>query len=95
MDTETERARSETREIFKHEVSLVMVNINSLSSSFGQQTPKLTHCFMSFMFVLLRLTVTAGEVYVAAGAGTTVLSGVVWFAETATGQILTGTVSEL
>lgn len=45
--------------------------------------------------MLVWLTVTVGEVDEAAGASVAVLSGVVWFAETASGQILTGAVCEL
>ncbi len=46
-------------------------------------------------FLLLWLTVTVGEVDEAAGTGVAVFSGVVWFAETAAGQILAGTVCKL
>lgn len=44
---------------------------------------------------LFQLTVTLGEVDEAAGTGVTVLSGVVWFADATSGQILAGTVREL
>lgn len=46
----------------------------------------------SYSSFCLVLTVTVWEVGEAAGTGVTVLSGVVWFAEAATGQILTGTI---
>lgn len=47
------------------------------------------------VFLLVKLTVAVGEVHEAAGAGVAVVPGVVWFAEAATGQILTGTVGKL
>lgn len=41
------------------------------------------------------LTVTLRKAGEAAGTGVTLVSGVVWFAEAATGQILTGSIIEL
>lgn len=51
-------------------------------------------CNISGMF-LLQLTVTLRKIDKAAGAGVTVLPGVVRFAEATSGQILAGTVREL